>query len=321
MLQGKELIMATKKFAIENRKLSWFHTLSTLLLLILSLVGTIYNFHWSLQIVCSIFAGLVIVRMFVIYHDYLHGTILQKSKWANLIFSLFGWYVLAPKTIWKRSHDYHHKHNSKYFKLVIGSYPVYTKQKFESCTPKEKFNYLFIRHPFTIAFGYIFIFMYGMCIDSLINGFKKHLDSLGAIILHFTYQFCLIYFLGWQSFFLFSFIPHLISGALGAYLFYAQHNFPDVYFASDDEWTYEVSAMESSSFLKMGPFMNWVSANIGYHHIHHLNAKIPFYRLPEVMRERKEFQFPKKITLHPKDIVACFRLKVWDTQLNRMVPI
>ena len=90
MLQGKQLILATKPFAKENRAKSWFYTISTLVLLIAALFGTVYNFHWSLKIASSILAGLVIVRLFVIYHDHQHKAILDKSPLATFIFTLFG---------------------------------------------------------------------------------------------------------------------------------------------------------------------------------------------------------------------------------------
>ena len=176
MLQGKQLILATKPFAKENRAKSWFYTISTLVLLIAALFGTVYNFHWSLKIASSILAGLVIVRLFVIYHDHQHKAILDKSPLATFIFTLFGFYVLAPTGIWSASHDYHHKNNCKLFSASIGSYPIYTKHKFDNLSAGEKRHYLFIRHPLTILFGYIFTFMYGMCIK-LNNIFINYLET------------------------------------------------------------------------------------------------------------------------------------------------
>lgn len=321
MLQGKQLILATKPFAKENRAKSWGYTISTLLILIATLLGTVYNFHWTLKLACSIFAGLVIVRMFVIYHDYLHKAILDKSPLAKVIFTLFGFYVLAPTGIWSASHDYHHKNNCKLFSASIGSFPVYTKQKFEKCSKSERFHYLFIRHPLTISLGYIFAFMYGMCIKSIINRFSKNIDSLIALILHFAYQITVFYFLGWQTWILMCVIPHFISGAMGSYLFYAQHNFPSVTFVGNEEWTYEGAALDSSSFMKLSPFMNWVTANIGYHHIHHMNSRIPFYRLTEVWDAIPEMRSAKTTSLKPKDIIACFKLKVWDFENQKMVGV
>ncbi|MBK6983695.1 MAG: fatty acid desaturase [Bacteroidetes bacterium] len=76
-------------------------------------------------------------------------------------------------------------------------------------------------------------------------------------------------------------IPHFISGAMGSYLFYAQHNFPTVTFVGNEEWTYEGAALDSSSFMKLNPLMHWFTANIGYHHIHHMNSRIPFIAYPK----------------------------------------
>ncbi len=321
MIQGKKLISATKMFAKENRSLSWYYTLSTIFILILSLIGTVYNFCWYLKLACSIFAGLVIVRLFVIYHDHQHKAILDKSPLAKLIFTLFGFYVLSPTGIWSASHDYHHKNNCKLYSASIGSYPIYTKQKFEQLSKKEQKHYLFIRHPLTIAFGYIFTFMYGMCIKSIVNRFSKNIDSLIALIVHFTYQFLVIYYLGWGAWLLLCAIPHFISGGIGSYLFYAQHNFPSVTFVGNEEWTYEGAALDSSSFMKLSPFMNWITANIGYHHIHHMNARIPFYRLPQAWDAFPQLREAKTTSLHPKDIIACLKLKVWDFEKQKMTGI
>ena len=102
-------------------------------------------------------------------------------------------------------------------------------------------------------------------------------------------------------------------------MFYAQHNFPGVTFVGNEEWTYEGAALDSSSYMKLNPLMHWVTANIGYHHIHHMNSRIPFYRLPEVMAAIPELQTAKTTSLKPKDVLACLRLKVWDFEKQKMI--
>jgi len=136
---------------------------------------------------------------------------------------------------------------------------------------------------------------------------------------HVAIGVSLAYFLGWQALILTQTIPHFIACAIGTYFFYAQHNFKDVTFRDNAGWTYETAALESSSYMKTNPIMAWFSGNIGYHHIHHLNAKIPFYRLPEVMKDLPELQVPKTTSLSPLEIYRCLRLKVWDVQAQRMV--
>ena len=321
MRKGKELILATREFAKEVRWKSWYYTLTTLFLMIACNSVAFLPISTWIKIPFSILNGCIMVRMFVIYHDHQHHTILQKSKLANFIFTLFGIYILAPTSIWKRSHDYHHNHNSKLFSSSIGSYPIVSKDKFLSLPKSEQSAYLFARNPFTILFGYILVFIYGMCIQSFINARSKHTDSLVALIVHGALITTVAVFFGWKILCLAILIPFLISCALGSYLFYAQHNFPGVVFRDKDGWTYEGAALESSSYTKMNFFWRWVSANIGYHHIHHLNARIPFYRLPEVMEKIPELQHPKETSLNPSDIIKCLSLKVWDIEAHQMISL
>ena len=319
MLSGKELILATKPFAKEIRSKSWFYALSTIFLIGLALTATILIPFFSVKIIFSLIAGLLMVRMFIIYHDHQHHSILTHSKLANFIMTVFGFYILSPTSIWKRSHDHHHNNNSKLFSASIGSYPIATKRKYEEMNGRQKFEYLAIRHPLTIALGYFSMFIFGMCIASFISNPRKHYDSLIALIIHITISVLLFIFVGWKIWFCLFFLPFVVAFAMGAYLFYAQHNFPGVTFSDNKEWAYEKAAMESSSYMEMNPVMAWLTGNIGYHHIHHLNSKIPFYRLPEVMAQIKELQSCKRTSLNIKEVIACLRLKIWDQDKNKMV--
>ncbi len=320
-MQGKELILATKSFAKEDRNKSWWYTLSTLFLLIACITATILIPYIVVRALLSVMTGLLMVRMFVIYHDFQHHAILNKSGLANAIMTLYGIYVLTPSSIWKRSHDYHHNHNSKLFSASIGSFPIASKSKYQSMTPGERNMYLAIRHPLNIALGYVTMFIGGMCLGSFLSTPKKHFDSLIALILHAALNVAIVWFWGWQVWLFVILIPFVLSSAMGAYLFYAQHNFPATTFNDNSDWKYEIAALESSSYMLMNPFMQWCTANIGYHHIHHLNSRIPFYRLPEAMAAIPELQKAKTTSLNPGEIVACFKLKIWDPELNKMTGI
>jgi omega-6 fatty acid desaturase (delta-12 desaturase) len=319
MLCGKELILATKPFAKEIRSKSWMYAITTILFLALSLTATILIPFLPFRLFFSILSGLLMVRMFIIYHDHQHHSILTHSKLANFIMTAFGVFILSPTSIWKRSHDHHHNNNSKLFSASIGSYPIATKKKFEEMSRRQKFEYLAIRHPLTIALGYFSMFIFGMCIASFVSNPRKHYDSMIALIIHLTISVLLFILLGWQIWFFLFFLPFIIAFAMGAYLFYAQHNFPGVTFSDNNEWAYEKAAMESSSYMEMNPVMSWLTGNIGYHHIHHLNSKIPFYRLPEVMNKFKELQNCKRTSLRIKEVIACLRLKIWDQDKHKMV--
>jgi acyl-lipid omega-6 desaturase (Delta-12 desaturase) len=238
-----------------------------------------------------------------------------------VLMRIFGLLILSPSSIWRSSHNHHHNHNSKLRGAHIGSFPIMTKAQFERLPAGKRFKYLFMRHPFTILFGYLFIFLFGMCVYPFFNSPSKHYDSLIAFVLHAAVVACVTVFLGLQALALAILLPYFIAMAIGCYLFYAQHNFPTVAFSDNAGWTYETAALTSSSYMKMNRFMAWVTANIGYHHVHHLNARIPFYRLPEVMEALPELQAAKTTSLHPAEIWRCLRLKVWDVEAQRMVAL
>ena len=316
---GRELILATRPYAKDSALKSWWHVLSTSFLLVAALAGTLWNFHPAAKILCSVLAGLLILRLFVIYHDQQHHAILDRSRVAELFMRVFGIYSLAASSIWRSSHDYHHKHNSKLRGSHIGSFPIMTKQQYLKSSRPKRFGYLFARHPLTILFGYIFMFLYGMCLNPFLTNPRKHFDCAVALVAHVAIAIALVYYFDWRALLLAQTIPHFIAYAIGTYLFYAQHNFPNVSFKDKSGWTYEKAAMESSSFMKTNPIMAWFTANIGYHHVHHLNARIPFYRLPKVLREIPELQQAKTTSLNPRDIFRCLRLKVWDAESQCMV--
>ena len=318
---GKELLQATRPFAVDSTVKSWWMVFSTAVLLALALGGTIFNFHWAAKVACSILSGLLMVRMFVIYHDQQHLAILPHSRLAEVLMWIFGILILSPSSIWRSSHNHHHNHNSKLRGAHIGSFPIMTKDQFAKISRGARFKYLFMRHPLTILFGYVFIFLFGMCVYPFFNNPRKHYDSLIAFVVHVALVTCVTVFLGAQALLLTLLVPYSIAMAIGCYLFYAQHNFPTVTFSDNAGWTYETAAMKSSSFMRMNPFMAWVTANIGYHHVHHLNARIPFYRLPEVMKALPELQSARTTSLRPAEIWRCLRLKVWDVSAQRMVSL
>ncbi|MGO9244907.1 MAG: fatty acid desaturase family protein [Verrucomicrobiia bacterium] len=319
MRTGKELILATKPYASDSSARSWWYLLSTAFFLVVSIVGTLWNFDLAGKIVCSCLAGLLILRTFVIYHDQQHQAILPHSRLAAGLMKIFGILVLSPSSIWQSSHNHHHTHNSKLRGSHIGSFPIMTKAQYLKSSKGKRFEYLFMRHPLTILFGYPIVFLYGMCLSPFATNPREHYDSLIAFVVHIGIAVLLTCFVGWPALLLTQIIPHFIASAIGTYLFYAQHNFPGVTFNDNAGWTYEKAAMESSSYIKSGPLWAWFTANIGYHHIHHLNARVSFYRLPEVFAEIPELKTPKTTSLRPLDIIRCLRLKVWDVEAQQMV--
>ncbi|MBL7846323.1 MAG: fatty acid desaturase [Cyclobacteriaceae bacterium] len=322
MRTEKEIIAASKEFIGENKAKSWFEFLITVVLI--SSLLTLCFFQevpFLARLAASITCGLLYVRLFVIYHDYRHRSILLGSTVASLLMKLVGLYVLAPEQIWTRSHEHHHNNNSKLTMSGIGSYPTVSKSRFLKLTKAQRQLYLINRHPLTIIFGYFTLFIYWLNLKSFLESPRKHIDSLAAIVLHVAVAAVIWYFFGFVTYVLTWFLPIFIMSGMGAYLFYCQHNFPGAKFRENHDWSYTNAALSSTSYMVMSPVMHWFTANIGYHHVHHINSRIPFYRLKEAMKSMPELSTVVTTSWNPIDIWRCFRLKVWDDETEQMITL
>ncbi|MDC3957617.1 fatty acid desaturase family protein [Polyangium jinanense] len=319
-MQGNELVAVTRPFASEDRARSVYHVASTFAVLALATAVAAVAPYKPLRIFGSVIEGLVIVRAFILAHDFQHGALLRKSKVGSVIFGLYGALVLTPPRVWRQTHNYHHAHTAKIVGAQIGSYPVMTVEMWKRAPRGKRIAYALARHPLTILFGYVTIFLGGMCISAFLRNPKENWDSAAALVLHAALVTTITYFFGWEMTLLVLVGPLFIACALGSYLFYAQHNFPGVHMQPRQTWTFARAAVESSSFMRCGPIMSYFTGDIGYHHVHHLNAAIPFYRLREAMAAIPELQVEPQTSLSPRDILHCFSLKLWDPQAGKMVP-
>ena len=318
-MQGNELVAVTRPFAREDRWRSIGHVVSTFGLLAMATAMAALSPHWALRALGMVLEGLLIVRAFILAHDFQHGAILRKSLVGSLLFSLYGTLVLTPPRVWRATHNYHHAHTAKIVGAQIGSYPVMTVEMWRRASRGKRIAYAIARHPLNILFGYLTIFLGGMCVGAFVRNPREHWDSAIAFVVHVALLVASTHFFGFEMTLFVLVGPLFIACALGSYLFYAQHNFPGVFMQPRQTWTFARAAIESSSFMRCGAIMSFFTGDIGYHHVHHLNAAIPFYRLREAMAAIPELQVEPQTSLSLSDIRACFNLKLWDPQAGKMV--
>lgn len=283
------------------------------------MVGVALTPVWWVQLLLAMVLGLTQVRLFIFYHDYLHGAILRRSKTAEWVMAVIGAFMLSVRSVWRETHNYHHKNNAKLIGSSIGSFPLVTTRMWRFMSPKQRLAYRIARHPIFIFGGYITVFLIGMSFLPFKRDPKKHWEGPVAVLLHFA---CIVGFgltLGWWTSLCMIVIPKVFAFGAGSYLFYAQHNFPDIKLRERRQWDYNFAALNSSSMFDMSGVMHWLTGNIGYHHIHHLNHRIPFYNLPKAMAELPELQVPGRTSWKPRDVIACLRCKLWDPKEQRMV--
>jgi omega-6 fatty acid desaturase (delta-12 desaturase) len=316
-MSDKELIVATRPFTVEDRARSHLAAASTFAVLALTTLAAVWPS--PLRPLFCVLEGLVIVRAFCLFHDFQHGALLRGSALWRGVFWLFGELILVPPSVWRETHNYHHAHTAKLVGSHIGSYAMLTPRMYEALTPRQRFIYRATRHPLNVACALLTVFFFGMCLHAFARAPRKHPAALLSPLMVAALALVSAW-LGRPDAFVFGWLlPMVIAAALGAYLFYAQHNYPAARVAAREQWTFAGAALESSSYMEMGPLMRWFTANIGFHHVHHLNPAIPFYRLPEAMAAVPELQHPGVTSLKPSEVVACFRLKLWDPEQGRLV--
>lgn len=315
----RELFKATLPFSVESVKTSWWVVGSTFLLLLASLFGAALAPVWPLRLLFSILSALLMLRAFITYHDYLHSAILSRSRMAWWLFRLFAVLALTPPGTWKRTHNYHHGHVGKIDAASTGAFTMMTTDMWRDASLAERIAYRVERHPLTILAGYFTIFFLSLTLLPFLRNPARNWDSLLVLLGHTGLIAALWIFGGFYTAFFVVLLPTTVASMIGSYLFFAQHSFENMQILSTETWTSRRAAIESSSYMKLNRIMRWFTGNIGYHHIHHLNVRIPFYRLPEAMDAIEELQSPVTVTLSLKDIRASFRCCLWDEGLQRMV--
>lgn len=315
----RELQRATWPFARQTSGQSWRHVASTFALLAGALTGAALAPWWPLRLTASILGALLLVRTFILYHDFMHGAILPGSKWARALFYAYAAVNLTPPRSWRDSHNFHHANVGRVAVPNVGAFPLMTAEMWRRASRGERMRYRVTRHPVTIVFAYLTVFLFSVTLLPLLRRPSRYWDSALSLLAHATVIAALWLIGGFDTLFFALLLPMSMAAALGGYLFYAQHSFPGMRILPDAEWTPFRASLVSSSYLELGPLLRWFTGNIGFHHVHHLNSLIPFYRLPDAMAAIPELQHPSVTSLRPRAMAACFRANLWDEARGRMI--
>lgn len=274
---------------------------------------------WPVRLLASALGALLLVRAFVLYHDFMHGAILPGSKFARAVFYVYAALNLTPPRSWRDSHNFHHANVGRVAAANVGAFPLMTTEMWRAASRGERMSYRIVRHPVTIVFAYLTIFLVSVTLLPLLRRPSRYWDSALALLVHGTAIAALWLLGGFDTAFFALLLPMTMAAALGGYLFYAQHSFPGMRILPDTEWTVYRASLVSSSYMKLGEVLRWFTGNIGFHHVHHLNSLIPFYQLPDAMAAIPELQHPSVTSLRPRAIAACFRANLWDAESGRMI--
>jgi acyl-lipid omega-6 desaturase (Delta-12 desaturase) len=273
--------------------------------------------YW-LTLVPSIIAAGFLVRIFIIFHDCTHYSFFKSRRANRIVGTITGVLTLFPFEQWGHDHAIHHATSGNLDKRGTGDIWTLTVDEYLAAPLKLRLAYRFYRNPFVMfGLGPIYQFL----IKNRFNhkGAKqKERNNLYLTNLLIVALFSvLIWAVGWQAFLAIQGTIFMISGAAGIWLFYVQHTFEDSYFEEDKHWEYVKAAVEGSSFYKLPKILQWLTGNIGFHHVHHLSPRVPNYKLEEAHDNTLPLKSVPTVTLATS--LKSLRFRLWDEKKKNFV--
>lgn len=266
--------------------------------------------YWLTVPLLALVAGFT-VRTFIICHDCCHGSFFQNRRANDIVGTITGILTLVPYRQWKYSHSVHHATSSNLDKRGTGDMWLMTVEEYEAAAWLRRLAYRAYRHPLVMfGLGPVAVFMVEYRFNRKGAGRKERLNTyltnIGIVALYSV----LCWAVGWQAFLLIQLPAFFLSGLLGIWLFYVQHQFEDSYFEKEEQWSYVQAAVEGSSFYKLPRVLQWITGNIGYHHVHHLSPKVPNYRLEQAHNATPPLHQATTITLSTS--LKSLKYRLWD---------
>lgn len=272
---------------------------------------------YALTLVFALPAAAFLLRIFILFHDCVHGSFFL-SKRANTVFGyLLGVLVFTSFEDWRFNHLRHHMSYANLDARGFGDIWTMTLREYREATPATRLLYRLYRNPVVlIGLGALFIFLLSNRLPTRRGKRQEHMSVLFTNLLIVAVFLLAAEAIGWRTYLLIQLPVMWLAGAAGIWLFYVQHQFEGGYWAWKGEWDPLRAAMEGSSFYQLPALLRWFSGNIGYHHIHHLSPRIPNYRLKRCFDAVPALQAKAPLTLASS--LSCVRLKIWDEERQRM---
>ena len=276
--------------------------------------------NYGITLVLAFLAAAAYLRLFMIGHDCGHGSYLPKKWQNNVLGNLMGVLTNTPLQYWARQHAKHHRTTGNLDKRGDGDVITKTVDEYKNGSKLDKFKYRWYRNPwflFFISAPVHFVFLQRVPLGEQAYTKGGWLSVLGTNLGICIYYGGMIALFGLVPF-LMVYIPVVLLSSTGAvWLFYVQHQFDDAYWERDTKWTYHDATLQGSSFYNLPKWMHWVSGNIGYHHIHHLNPKVPNYRLEACYYDSPALQDARNLSFFESFGTAW--LALWDEENQRLI--
>jgi omega-6 fatty acid desaturase (delta-12 desaturase) len=273
--------------------------------------------YWLALVPIVIAAGFL-TRIFIIFHDCTHHSFFKSRRANRIIGTCLGVLTIFPFDQWGHEHSVHHATSGNLDKRGTGDIWTLTVDEYLAAPLRLRLAYRFYRNPLVMfGIGPIYVFVIKNRFNRKGAKKKERMNTYLTNVLIVTVMGLLSWAVGWQSFLIVQGSTFFVSGSVGIWLFYVQHTFEDSYFVEDKEWEYVKAAVEGSSFYKLPKLMQFLTGNIGFHHVHHLSPRVPNYKLEEAHNNTLPLQKVPTISLATS--LKSLRFRLWDEESKNFV--
>lgn len=319
-----EATTAWKDTVVDYQRASTKHALWQLTNTLAPYVLLWYAMYWALEVSVwltvplALLSGAFLVRIFIIFHDCAHGSYLSSRRANDMVGFIAGVLTFSPYQHWRWEHAIHHGSAGNLDRRGTGDVWTMTVQEYLSASTPQRLKYRLVRNPLVLfVIAPLFVFVIKQRFASAKAG-RRQRHSVwwlnATLVLTAT---LLSWIFGVGSYLLIQSIAMAVAGAVGLWLFYIQHQFEGVYWERNDRWDYTAAALRGSSYYKLPKVLQWLSGNIGFHHVHHLNPRIPNYHLQRCHESAALFQQVQPITLMAS--LQALKFRLWDEQGKQLV--
>jgi acyl-lipid omega-6 desaturase (Delta-12 desaturase) len=275
---------------------------------------------WWLALLLSIPAAGFVVRLFMIQHDCGHRAFFKSGPLNDWIGRVIGVFTLTPYDCWRKEHAIHHATSGNLDRRGPGAIVTLTVEEYRALKPMQRFGYRLYRHPailFLVGPFFVFFLQQRLPVGLMKEGWRPWVSAMGtnaglAVLIGLA-----IWFGGWEALLLVHLPTVAIAASAGVWLFFVQHQFEETHWSRHEEWESTEAALKGSSHYDLPAPLRWLTANIGIHHVHHVASRIPFYRLPSVLKGHPHLKDMGRITMLQS--IRCVGLTLWDEANRRLV--
>jgi omega-6 fatty acid desaturase (delta-12 desaturase) len=272
--------------------------------------------YW-LTLALSVPTAGFMVRTFIIFHDCGHGSFFKSKRANEAVGILTGILTFTPWTRWWHDHAVHHATSGDLDRRGVGDVYTMTVAEYLAASWWKKAGYRLMRHPFNMfVIGAPIVFAITQRLFGRKTGKRERASVLWTNLALVVLIATLIWLFGWKAYLLVQIPVFWLGTAAGVWLFYMQHQFTGVYWERHEKWNFFEAGLKGCSYYKLPRLLQWFTGNIGFHHIHHVSAKIPNYRLETCYRENPPLQHPATLTLLSS--LRSLRLRLYDENNRRL---